>query len=56
MHDRIKRSVDMQVITDVVFDETESIVPHHMRNVFRASRDEIVQTPNLVPLLNEELA
>jgi hypothetical protein len=56
MEYRIKRPVHVEKVTDVVLHEHESFVPHQMRDVLRAARDEIIYAHDVVPQREQGVA
>ena len=55
MHDRIEWTFDMEVVTDIVFDERKSLVPEQMGEVFHPSGDEVVDADHGMSGLHQQI-
>ena len=56
MEHRIKGPVHVEKVADVILHEAEPFVPHQMRHVLRAARDEIIYAYDVVPQREQGIA
>ena len=55
MHYGVQMSVNMEIVTDIVFHKTELRIPYQMSDVFRASGNQIIQRDYIMPLPNQQI-